>query len=105
VGSCGLANHDFLKGNDMMAQMSNSAASAAMMIATAFAVLFAVAISILALVVYCKITAKAGYPWALGLLMVVPVANLIFLLYFAFAEWPIQRELRQWRQQYGGPRA
>ncbi len=89
----------------MMAQMSNSAASMATMIAAGFAVLFAVAITILALVVYCKITAKAGYHWAWGLLMMVPIANLILLLYFAFAEWPIQRELRQLRQQYGGQRA
>jgi hypothetical protein len=68
-------------------------------------VVVAAAMIILTLVVYCKITAKAGYHWAWGLFMMVPVANLVVLLYFAFAEWPIQRELRQWRQQYGGQRA
>jgi hypothetical protein len=71
----------------------------------AFLVAVVAAIITLTLVVYCRITAKAGYHWAWGLFMMVPVAGLIFLLYFAFAEWPIQRELRQLTQQCGGQRA
>ena len=56
------------------------------------------------LVVYCyyRIAERAGYnPW-IALLAIVPGANLILLLIFAFSEWPIQRELAALRAQPGG---
>jgi len=59
-------------------------------------VLLIVAVKIL---VFCKIFSKAGYSWALGLLMLVPIANIVMLFVLAFAEWPIERELRSFRQQ------
>lgn len=59
-------------------------------------VMIIVAVKIL---IFCKIFSKAGYSWALGLLMLVPIANIIMLFVLAFAEWPIQRELRSFRQQ------
>jgi len=59
-------------------------------------VLIIVAVKIL---IFCKIFSKAGYSWALGLLMLVPIANIIMLFILAFAEWPIERELRSFRQQ------
>ena len=59
-------------------------------------VLIIVAVKIL---IFCKIFSRAGYSWALGLLMLVPIANIIMLFVLAFAEWPIQRELRSFRQQ------
>jgi len=38
---------------------------------------------------WCRIAHKAGYqPW-LGLLFLVPVVNLVFLGWFAFAAWPV----------------
>ena len=41
-----------------------------------------------------KILAKAGFsPW-LGLLMLVPVVNIVFLFVFAFKEWPIEKKLK-----------
>lgn len=43
---------------------------------------------ILPVVAFCRISSKAGFPAALGLLMIVPVANVILPLYLAFAEWP-----------------
>ncbi|MHC4498390.1 MAG: hypothetical protein ACYS21_04660 [Planctomycetota bacterium] len=48
---------------------------------------------------YCRIFGKAGYPWALGLLMLVPIANRVMPLVLAFGDWPIQKELRLLRQQ------
>lgn len=51
------------------------------------------------ILVFCKIFSKTGYSWALGLLMLVPIANLIMLFVLAFAEWPIERELRSFKQQ------
>jgi hypothetical protein len=41
---------------------------------------------------WCRIFAKAGYPAWYGLSLLVPVLNLIGLLYLAFAEWPSRRE-------------
>lgn len=73
-----------------------------MVIMMAFGFLVALIVIAITLVVYCKIAAKMGYSWALGLLMVVPIANIVLLLYLAFADWPIQRELRQLKQQRVG---
>ena len=49
--------------------------------------------------IFCRIFSKAGFSWALGLLILVPIANIVILFVLAFAEWPIQRELRSLRQQ------
>jgi len=49
--------------------------------------------------VYCRVARKAGYsPWA-GLWLLVPVANLVVMLIFAFSEWPIEREVKALRAQ------
>ena len=61
-----------------------------------FAALIATAIKIL---IFCKIFSKAGYSWALGLLILVPIANIIMAFFLAFADWPIRRELRLLKQQ------
>ncbi len=45
-----------------------------------------------------RICSKTGFPGALGLLMLVPVANFILLCVLAFAEWTIEQELREARQ-------
>jgi hypothetical protein len=62
-------------------------------------ILFALLTIILMVVVFCKICSKAGYHWALGLLMLVPIANVILPFVLAFTDWPIQKELRQLKQQ------
>jgi hypothetical protein len=64
-----------------------------------FVMLFALIIAVIQIVAFCKIFSKAGYSWALGLLMLVPIANIIITLYLAFAEWPIERELLSYRRQ------
>ena len=51
------------------------------------------------LVIWCKLFSKAGYHWAYGLLVLVPIANIVVPFYLAFADWPIRKELRQLRQQ------
>lgn len=53
---------------------------------------------IFAVIVYWRIFAKAGYSGALGLLMFVPIANIVMLCILAFGEWPIYRELNYLRQ-------
>ena len=61
-----------------------------------FIILVAVAIQVL---IFCKISSKVGFSWALGLLMLVPIANIVFVFYLAFADWPIQKELRELKQK------
>lgn len=67
-----------------------------------FLLALSVAILIIKAVVYCKIFHKAGYNWALGLLMLVPIASIIMPFVLAFGHWPILRELEQLRQQQEG---
>ncbi len=71
--------------------------------AVAFGVIFLVGFlclisTIVSVIIFCKIFSKAGYNWALGLLILVPFANMIIPFYLAFAEWPVQREIRSLRQ-------
>lgn len=61
-----------------------------------FVVLAVIAIKIL---ICCRIFAKAGYCWALGLLMLVPIADIIMAFVLAFGDWPIQKELRLLKRQ------
>ena len=46
-------------------------------------------------IAFCKICFKAGFSGALGLLMLVPIANVILPLYLAFAEWPALKDTAQ----------
>lgn len=51
--------------------------------------IFMIALLVLTGICWYRIAAKAGFnPW-LGLLMVVPVVNLGFLVWFAFTDWPV----------------
>lgn len=45
----------------------------------------------------CRICAKAGYPSILGLLLLLPVINVMLLLGLAFGSWPMEEELRSLR--------
>jgi uncharacterized membrane protein YhaH (DUF805 family) len=62
----------------------------------AFIVLVIVAIKLL---ICCKIFANAGYSWALGLLILIPIVNIIMAFFLAFADWPVNKELRALKQK------
>ncbi|MCL4424493.1 MAG: hypothetical protein M1299_01190 [Firmicutes bacterium] len=47
---------------------------------------------------FWKIFQKTGYPGALSLLMLVPLANIFMLFFLAFTNWPIERELHNYRR-------
>ena len=49
-----------------------------------------------------RIAVKAGYSGPLSLLLLIPGANLVILILFAFTEWPIERELAALRAGVGG---
>ena len=51
------------------------------------------------LVPFCKIFSKAGYPGILCLPMIVPLLNIMMLLFLAFSEWPVLKELKAVRQR------
>jgi len=67
---------------------------------TIIMIFFVLIIAIIQIVAFCKIFSKAGFSWVLGLLMLVPIANIIMFFFLAFADWPIQRELRSYKQQH-----
>jgi glycerol-3-phosphate acyltransferase PlsY len=73
------------------------------LIVVLMALLVGLLVFVLTIVIWCKIFSKAGYCWALGLLMLVPIANLVMMLVLAFSDWPVHRELRLLRQ--AGPPA
>ena len=50
--------------------------------------LISVVASLLTVLPFWKICSKAGFPGALSLLMLVPIANVILPFYIAFAQWP-----------------
>lgn len=39
-----------------------------------------------------RVCERAGFPGWLGVLIAIPVANLVLLYYLAFAEWPALRD-------------
>lgn len=68
--------------------------------------LIGIGISLLiTIIVWWVIFAKAGYPGALSILMIIPLVNLIVFLVFLFGDWPVRKELRALRQQVQQARA
>jgi len=51
--------------------------------------------------VYYKIFEKTGNSGWLALLMFVPIANIAIILYLAFSDWPVLREVRELRSRVG----
>ncbi len=50
-------------------------------------------VGIVAAVAFWRICAKAGSPGWYGVAMVIPMVNLLLVLFLAFAEWPLERKL------------
>ena len=86
-------------------QHCSEAAPVFIMILVAFGILMGLIVVIIKVLIFCKIFSKAGYCWALGLLMLVPIANIIMPFILAFGDWPIQKELRLLKQQQEKPEA
>jgi hypothetical protein len=60
-----------------------------------------VVVNLISVLIFCKIFSKAGYHWAFGLLTLVPVINMCVPFFLAFADWPVQKEVRELRQRLG----
>jgi|GEM_PF-730793 len=65
-----------------------------------FLLVFAVIIFI-GIFPYWMICKKAGYSGALSLLLLVPIANIIFIFYLALSDWPIQQRVRDLEARFG----
>jgi hypothetical protein len=48
---------------------------------------------------FCRIFSKAGYSWAFGLLLLLPLAEIVIPLVLALIEWPVCKELRLFKQE------
>ncbi|MBV8082746.1 MAG: hypothetical protein JO347_06295 [Candidatus Eremiobacteraeota bacterium] len=57
-------------------------------------IFFALIIAVLGLWMNWRITAKAGFPGWYSLGLLAPFVGLILVVLFAFAEWPIEREVK-----------
>ncbi len=55
------------------------------------AILAGLAAWVVVVIAYCKICSKAGYPWALGLLVIVPFGKFILPLILGFSKWPNEK--------------
>jgi hypothetical protein len=53
--------------------------------------LWMLAIAILVVVPVWRICQRTGYPGWLGILVLVPVANLVLLYFIALAPWPAEK--------------
>jgi hypothetical protein len=56
-------------------------------------------VGVLPVIAFWKIFAKAGYPGALGLLLLVPLVNLVMFFFLAFSDWPVLKELEALRRK------
>lgn len=64
-----------------------------------------VAIAVVAVVAWVKIITKAGYSGWWVLIGLVPIANIVMFLVFAFSDWPALRTARAQLPRYGDPGA
>ena len=64
-----------------------------------FILFVALIITVLITWAYCKIFSRAGYCWALGLLTLVPIANIVVPFILAFGDWPVLKQPPQPPQQ------
>lgn len=63
---------------------------------------FALVVFAISILVWCRIVGRTGLSAWLGLLMFVPIANLVMFLVLAFGRWPIEDELQRLRTQAAG---
>jgi uncharacterized membrane protein (DUF485 family) len=98
-----------MKGDNMDSMVHVSHGAHAAPVVLILLIMFGFFVGLIALaikaLIFCKIFSKAGYSWALGLLILVPIANIIMAFYIAFADWPVLKELRQLKQPQGKPAA
>ena len=95
----------------LLAQTSSGSGASGAAVAAGIAAYFAfIGIFIIALTAFYVFLAymvakKAGYNPLIALIILIPGANFILLIIFAFSDWPVLRELRELRMRMGIPPA
>ncbi len=64
-----------------------------MMMGSLMMIVMCLIVGILTAVAFWRICAKAGFPGWYGVAVVIPMVNLLLVLFLAFAEWPLGRKL------------
>jgi hypothetical protein len=64
-----------------------------------FVSFFVLIITVVKVFSFCRIFTKAGYSWALGLLMLLPFSELVIPLVLALTDWPVCKELRLFKKE------
>lgn len=77
----------------------STAASTGGAIAFLLFAVFYLALIVFGFYLYWRLVSKTGWPGWYSLAMLVPVANLVFMIMFVFKEWPVEAENRMLRQQ------
>lgn len=62
-----------------------------------------IAMAVVAIAAWVKIISKAGYSGWWVLIAVVPIANVVMFLVFAFSDWPVLRQARGEAGSYPPP--
>lgn len=71
-------------------------------VALSVLLLIYLAVVVVSIIAAVKVVTKAGYSGWWVLTAVVPILNFVMLLVFAFAEWPVVREVKMLRNQASG---
>jgi hypothetical protein len=53
--------------------------------------LWMLVVAVVVVIPVWRICRRTGYPGWLGILILIPVANLLFLYFLAFADWPADK--------------
>ena len=63
--------------------------------------LLAISIGIFWLYCMVRIISKTGYPGLAVVVFMVPILNLLALLFLIFTKWPVEDELDRYRKKFG----